>query len=181
MKREQLEHIVRAAADVTKDEPLVVGSQSILGSFAENELPPEAVRSIEADLAFFDDPDGAKADQIDGAIGEGSHFHETFGVYAQGVSTTTAVAPEGWRERLVALPSGVGWCLDRHDIVLSKMVRGEPRDHAYAASMLAAGLLDVTVLESRIELLPVGAHERARIRGWLSGQLARRRQSPRPA
>ncbi len=30
----------------------------------------EATMSIEADLAFFDDPADKKADQVDGAIGE---------------------------------------------------------------------------------------------------------------
>jgi hypothetical protein len=45
----------------------------------------------------------AKSDLIDGNIGEGSRFHETFGFYAQGVSLKTAVLPAGWRDRLVVL------------------------------------------------------------------------------
>ena len=57
---------------------------------------------MEADIAFFDDPADAKADQVDGAIGELSAFHETFGYYAQGVSVSTAVLPEGWRDRVIA-------------------------------------------------------------------------------
>ena len=57
---------------------------------------------MEADVAFFDDPADAKADQVDGAIGELSPFHETFGYYAQGVSVSTAVLPEGWQDRIVA-------------------------------------------------------------------------------
>jgi hypothetical protein len=59
-----------------------------LGSFADDDLPFEATSSMEADVAFFDDPADAKADQVDGAIGELSTFHETFGYYAQGVSVT---------------------------------------------------------------------------------------------
>ena len=76
---------------------LVIGSQSVLGSFADGDLPLEATSSMEADIAFFDDPADAKADQVDGAIGELSAFHETFGYYAQGVGVSTAVLPEGWR------------------------------------------------------------------------------------
>jgi hypothetical protein len=53
------------------------------------------------DVAFFEDPEDRKADQVDGAIGELSPFHETFGYYAQGVSVATAVLPDGWRDRLV--------------------------------------------------------------------------------
>ena len=87
MNREQLEHILRAASAIAGEpDVLVIGSQSVLGSFAEGELPQEATSSMEADIAFFDDPADTKADQVDGAIGELSMFHETFGYYAQGVS-----------------------------------------------------------------------------------------------
>jgi hypothetical protein len=41
------------------------------------------------------DAGGQMADLIDGAIGEASMFHDTFGYYAQGVVETTAVLPEG--------------------------------------------------------------------------------------
>ena len=56
---------------------------------------------MEVDLAYFDDPDDAKADAVDGAIGELSPFHQTFGFYAQGVSVHTAVLPSGWPDRVV--------------------------------------------------------------------------------
>jgi hypothetical protein len=59
-----------------------------------------AQRSIEVDIVPFDDPDGLKADLIEGSIGEASMFHATFGYYAQGVSETTAILPGGWRDRL---------------------------------------------------------------------------------
>ena len=87
MNRAQLEHVLRAAATIVDDpDILVIGSQAVLASFAEEELPPEATTSIEADLAFIVDADGAKADRVDGAIGELSRFHESFGYYAQGVA-----------------------------------------------------------------------------------------------
>jgi hypothetical protein len=76
MTREQLEHILRAASQIAAErDVLVIGSQSLLGTFAEDSLPHEATTSIEADVAFFDDPDDAKADLVDGAIGELSGFH----------------------------------------------------------------------------------------------------------
>ena len=106
MNRAQLEHLLRAAATIVNDpDLLVVGSQSILGSYPEEELPIEATTSIEADLAFFVDPDGSKADRVDGAIGELSRFHETYGYYAQGVSVSTAVLPDGWESRTVEFGS----------------------------------------------------------------------------
>ena len=94
MKREQLEHLLRAASSIVGDRDiLVVGSQAVLGSIPDERLPSEATTSIEADLAFLDDPVDEKADQVDGAIGELSQFHETHGYYAQGVSVVTAILP----------------------------------------------------------------------------------------
>jgi hypothetical protein len=77
---------------------LVIGSQSILGSYPEDVLPPEATGSMEVDTAFFGDTDGAKADVVDVNLGEFSEFHDEFGYYPQGVSVTTGVFPEGWPE-----------------------------------------------------------------------------------
>src|SRR5699024_12243137 len=52
VKRLELAHILRAACDIAGDrEILVLGSQSILGTFAEDDLPPAATASIEADIA----------------------------------------------------------------------------------------------------------------------------------
>jgi hypothetical protein len=69
MKRDELAHILRAASRIVGEQDIVViGSQSILGSFTEDQLPEAAVASIEADLAFLDDPDNRKSDDVDGAI-----------------------------------------------------------------------------------------------------------------
>lgn len=51
-----------------------------------NELPDEAMASMEVDLAYFDDPAEDKSDAVDGAIGELSPVHEMNAVHAQGVS-----------------------------------------------------------------------------------------------
>ncbi len=63
MNREQLAHVLRAASSIVTDRRiLVIGSQSILATYDEEELPVEATASIEVDLAFFDDDDEARAD-----------------------------------------------------------------------------------------------------------------------
>jgi hypothetical protein len=57
VRRAQLEHVLRAACTVAKaDAALVIGSQAILGSFGDEVLPEAAVRSIEVDVTFLDDP-----------------------------------------------------------------------------------------------------------------------------
>ncbi len=62
MKRAQLEHILRAASRVVDERDfLVVGSAAALGTFDDDQLPPEASRSDEADIAPYNDPDGTKS------------------------------------------------------------------------------------------------------------------------
>ena len=97
MKRHQLEHQLRAAGSVSGlDRVIVIGWQSILG--ARPDAPDALCMSMEADLILPDAPE--KSGLIDGTIGEGSMFHDTYGYYAQGVDFTTALLPDGWQERL---------------------------------------------------------------------------------
>lgn len=173
MKREELEHIVRAACDVTGErELLVIGSQAILGSFSEKQLPAAATVSAEADIAAFNDPDDALAFQISGALGEHTQFHSQFGVYAEGVSVHTATPPDGWRKRLVRLRSakGDGLCLEPHDLVLAKLARGASQDYRFANALVDAGLLNLDILEQRLQALPVRAVRRDGIGLWLWGK-----------
>lgn len=102
MNRQQLARLLRAACDVTKDpEVLVMGSQAVLGTWDEDELPPEATASMEVDIAFLDDgPDRKKADMVDGAIGELPQMHAAEGIYAEGISVSTSILPDGWQTRL---------------------------------------------------------------------------------
>ena len=174
MRRDELEHIVLASADlVGEPEVMVVGSQAILGTFAERELPDAAVASIEADIAFFDDPEREKADLVTGAIGELSLFHSTFGIYAEGVAIETIVLPVGWRERLVILKSpntasAKGLCLERHDVAASKLVAYREKDQAYVRALLESGQLDADTLRDRIATLPIAEQQRARLRAFLA-------------
>ncbi|WP_432831416.1 DUF6036 family nucleotidyltransferase [Dactylosporangium sp. CA-092794] len=174
MKREQLEHVLRAASHVAGDpEILVIGSQAILGGIPEHRLPPAATASMEVDVAFFDDPDDFKADQVDGAIGELSPFHDEFGYYAQGVSVSTATLPAGWRDRLVLVDTagtrpGRGYLLEPHDCVVSKLVAGREKDLAFAAALLEAGLIDPAVIAERIGTLNVAPALLQRLRSWIA-------------
>ena len=169
MDRAQLEHVIRAAA-VLADDPdvVVVGSTALLG--AAPDAPPALLTSIEADVFPRAHPD--RADVIDGAIGEGSLFQSTFGYYAHGVGPETAKAPEGWECRLVLVEGpgtggARGWCLEPHDLVLSKLVAGREKDLAFARGATAAGLVTVAELAARVDGLPVGAERRATVRQWL--------------
>lgn len=180
MKREHLAHILRAAASVAHDDQIiVVGSQAILGTYDEDELPEPAHASIEADIFFNNDADLIKTDTVDGVLGEDSPFHEMYGYYAQGVDVTTATLPGGWRERLVsfspaAANGATGLCLEPHDLVLSKLVAGRMKDYEFVTALLDAGLVQPDVLHHRARLLPVGPLRIRRILEWLDGYTPRR-------
>jgi len=152
MNRAQLEHLVRAAGTIAEDtEIVVVGSQSILGQFPA--AAPELCVSMEADVYPRNRPE--RADLIDGSIGEGSPFHHTFGYYAQGVGPGTAVLPRGWETRLIpirsaALPGITGWCLEVHDLLISKLVAGREKDLDFARVALATGLGSSATLRERL-------------------------------
>ncbi|MFN0250736.1 MAG: DUF6036 family nucleotidyltransferase [Kofleriaceae bacterium] len=166
MNRSQLEHVIRASAAISgDDEIIVVGSQSILGKFPS--APPELCKSTEADVYPKNKPE--MADLIDGSIGELSPFHDTFGYYAQGVGPETAIVPAGWESRLIAVTNAntrgaVGWCLEPHDLVLSKYVANREKDREFAIAALRHSLVDPDELLRRVEDLPVGEVQRARIR-----------------
>ncbi len=161
MNREQLAHVLRAASQIAEvSDVVVIGSQAILGSYDESQLPDEAIGSIEVDVTFFDDPEAAKSDKVDGAIGELSSFHEMYQYYAQGVSISTATLPKSWENRLVPFenPStepGRGLCLERHDLVVSKLVASRAKDFEFAGALLRDELVDPDTLVERIRLLPI--------------------------
>lgn len=173
MRQRDLEHVLRAVCEISGNhQPLVLGSQSILCIYAEDNLPPEAFSSIEVDIAFLDDEDDRLTDRIDEAIGELSEFHETFGYYAHGVSVSTAVLPSGWRERLVVFETretdpGRGLCLEPHDLVVSKLVAFRDKDREFAAALLRAGLVSPEILSERMALLEVQPAIERRLRDWL--------------
>jgi hypothetical protein len=70
MRRDQLEHAIRTACQIIEQPAVVViGSQAILGTFTEDQLPHEATMSVEIDiLPIVDDNNEAArlADLIEG-------------------------------------------------------------------------------------------------------------------
>lgn len=171
MRREQLEHLIRAAAAISGErEIVIVGAAAILGAVPH--APEELRQTLEADLFPRHRPE--LADVIDGAIGELSPFHEHFGVYAHGVGPETAVLPAGWEGRLVKVQSAatdnnVGWCLEPADLAVSKLVAGREKDDAFVRALLRHQLVEPAVVRGRIDMLPVPEELRRELRARLDG------------
>jgi hypothetical protein len=166
MQRHQLEHLIRAAGAITgADEIVVIGSQAILG--ARPDAHVSLLRSVEADMFTFRDP--RDADLIDGSIGEGSPFHDTFGYYAQGVWQDTAILPDGWIGRLVRVQNEntrqvAALCLEPHDLAVSKLVAGREKDFEYVLSMVRHGIIDSGRIPPLLDALPVEAGQVNQVR-----------------
>jgi hypothetical protein len=108
---------------------------------------------MEADVFPKDTP--ARSIVIDGAIGELSTFHETFGYYAHGVDETTAILPDGWQERLVKVENpnrmgATGWCLDAHDLAVSKLAAAREKDIEFVRAMLRRNLVSSDLIRQRL-------------------------------
>jgi hypothetical protein len=162
MQRSQLEHVIRAAAAITgARELIIIGSQAVLGQYPQ--APAELVASMEADVFTLRDP--ADADLIDGTIGEGSPFHQTFGYYAHGVARETAILPEAWRERLLPVRNentgeGIGLCLEVHDLAVSKLAAGREKDLEFLSLLLRHRFVRPETLYERLTVTPLDAARR---------------------
>ena len=169
MTREEFEHVIKAAADIVKDEIVVIGSQAVLAQYPN--APASLLRSLEVDVFPRSEPQ--RADEIDGAIGEGSRFYETYGYYAHGVGPETAVAPAGWEGRLVRLElpairpregTVIAWCLEVNDLVLAKLAAGREHDLEFAADALRERLVDPDQLRLGVDLIPESHREPTKTR-----------------
>ena len=174
MNRTQLEHIIRAASQISHDtEIVVVGSQAIHA--LDKRLPPIAFLSQEADVYPLNHPE--RADDIDGAIGELSVFHQTHGYYAQGVSPQTAILPVGWEERVVRLSNAntggaTGLCINVHDLVLSKYAAGREKDLAFNSALVRAGCVAKRKLVSLLGTMALDDQIKAIIRDRFTADFA---------
>ena len=190
MRRDQLEHAIRAACQIINhDEIIVVGSQAILGSFDEDDLPEAATMSLEIDVlpvAADNDETARLADVIEGVAGEFSPFEELHGFSIDGVDLTTSILPAGWRERLIRVQNPntaapgttrefTGWCLDKEDLCVAKLCAHREKDRNFVAALLDAGLVDADVIADRIPTVEPEQQDQAALAlAWIDCWRARR-------
>ena len=175
MTRTQLEHLIRACGEISAErELIIIGSQSVLGAIPHP--PPSMTMSMEADV--YTPHDLKKADEIDGAIGEGSTFHDTYGYYAQGVGPETAVLPFSWRTRLHPIENlntrGTrALCLDPHDLALAKYVAGRDKDLEFNREMVTHGFIRQATLEDLVDEMAINAELKSLVRARIARDFGR--------
>jgi len=165
MQRSELEHVIRASGEIADDDEfIIIGSQAILGQFPD--APAKLLMSMETDIYPKNSPE--LADKIDGAIGEGSHFHATHGYYAQGVGPETATLPKGWQNRLLPVKNentnGItGLCLEAHDLAISKLVENRAKDTAFVSTLVYHQMISHGTMLRRLSETDLTDPERSRI------------------
>jgi hypothetical protein len=165
MKKQQLDHVLRAAGRITGEKQFVIiGSQSLHGKYPD--LADEIVRSAEVELISKRDP--KRAEWLN-AIGQDSPFHMQFGYYADPVDESTATLPKGWKGRLVNLPPGdtdgvTGLCLEPHDLAIAKYVAGRDKDRIFTRALTERRIVSRTRLLAFLEQTKVNNEIRERIR-----------------
>lgn len=172
MTREELEHAIRAACDLTNESEMIVfGSQAILGQFPD--APDELRQSTEADMM----PKYAveKALLIDAILGEDSDFHRTHGFYVHGVSIEAAILPDGWEARAVRVQNentrnNIGWCIEAHDLAASKLAAYRDKDREFVRDLLQRELIHAAKLRLRLGQLAESLSDptrKSRLMTWL--------------
>src|ERR1700730_12816435 len=169
MKKQQVDHVLRAAGRITGEKQfIIIGSQSLHGKHPD--LADDIVRSAEVDLIAK--RDASRTEWLN-VIGQDSEFHEQFGYYADPVDETTATLPKGWKGRLVNLPAGDtegvrGLCWDPHDLAIAKYVARREKDLIFTRELAQRGIVSQERLLSLLDLTPVGEDTRDRIRTYIT-------------
>lgn len=168
MQRDEVLHVCRAVAShLGVVRLLALGSQAIHVLLEPEDVPEQVVGSVELDLVVLDalPGQGDLAQQISGAIGEGSDFHVTHGYYPDGMTLDEAVLPAGWEGRLrslnvhrLSLPEAPAtlYAPELADLCASKLAANRSKDRAFTKVVVAEGLVDANEVLERCKLLPAG-------------------------
>ncbi|TVQ10946.1 MAG: hypothetical protein EA364_11420 [Balneolaceae bacterium] len=168
MNREQLEHAIRAACDVSEDNELIIfGSQAILGQFPQPH--EELIKSIEVDVSPKNKREAV--DKIDGALGENSQFHKTHGFYVHGVPIESAILPKSWLERTIKVHdymdnNKTGYCIEAHDLAASKLMVFREKDTGFVRRLLIEGMINVDILIERLMATVADREKKERALLW---------------
>jgi hypothetical protein len=177
MKKQQVDHVLRAAGRITGEKQfIIIGSQSLHGKHPD--LADDIVRSAEVDLLAK--RDASRTEWLN-VIGQDSKFHEQFGYYADPCDEHTATLPKGWKGRLVNLPDGDtegvrGLCLDPHDLAIAKYVAHREKDLIFTRELANRGIVSQERLLALLGQTAVTDEMRERIRGRIARDFSGQRE-----
>ena len=173
MKKRQLDHVLRAAGQITGEKKFIIfGSQALHGKHPD--VADTIIKSAEVDLFAPDQPD--RTEWLV-AIGVYSRFHEEFGYYADPVSEDTATLPKGWKGRLVKLTPGdtggvLGLCLEPHDLAIAKYSASREKDLIFTRELARRGVTSKEQLLTLLGQTKLGDELRAKILARIAADFA---------
>jgi hypothetical protein len=159
MNRNELERALRSAGEVARDRDFFIfGSQAILGLVPRP--PKKCLVSMELDI--YPRHNYQAAPLIVKELGNRSLFSRKYGYFLDCVSPELATLPEGWTDRLVPFRTkntgGVtDWCLEIHDLIISKLAAGRPKDLEYIAALPTRKFASPLIVEDRIDSVGTNA------------------------
>lgn len=153
MYRSQLQHVIfEVGRRFDLFDFYIVGSAAILAVLPN---PPEGALTATRDVDVIPPHDDESlGDRISFVLGEASEFDLEHGYYAQAVtSSTPTYAPAARKTRVVPIrvEKYTGWCMEVHDLVLSKLGAGREKDFDFARSAAALDLLQHDELLRRLQ------------------------------
>jgi hypothetical protein len=115
--------------------------------------PAEVLLSRECDIYPKNRPQIANL--LHQKLGPASRFARQEGYFADVVTPELATLPAGWESRVKPLKFGpvTAWCLEVHDLVVSKLAAARLKDLEFAAAMLELGFAKQRTLFQRIARL----------------------------
>jgi hypothetical protein len=178
MTRVEFETLLQRAGEIAKDRHFfLIGSQALRG--VSSAIPRDFPKTFEADLYPRNHPQAWTI--LRTKLGRGSHFYKKNGYYLDCTDPALATLPEGWMERLIPFRTprtrGVtAWCLEPHDLFVSKLVAWREKDQLYLAAMLGHKLAKPAIISTRIHELPVSDSERQELDERLQILIAQKRR-----
>lgn len=165
MRLDRVEHILRAAAEITGHRTFVlVGSAAIV--VGRKNVPATMVITPEIDIYALgaEDPE-AVSDLIESNIGRDSAFHKTHGYFGDSVSPQTATMPLDWEARTTeyegsGCPGVIVIVPDVNDIALTKLVAWREKDRGWLTEGARYSLLSLQTMADRLHLMPEADHDR---------------------
>jgi hypothetical protein len=152
VKKRELEQTLRAAARIAGDQEFfLIGSQAV-HAFCRRP-PAEVLLSQECDIYPKHRPE--MAGLIESKLGRRSKFARANGFYADVVTPEIATLPNRWEHRLKPFVAGraTAFCLEVHDLIVSKLAAGRLKDLEFIGALLRKKLGDPRIVRKRIRQL----------------------------
>jgi len=150
MTKRELERALRSIAKLAQDDEFfLIGSQAV---HAYCMRPPAEVRlSEECDLYPKNRPETANF--LNQELGRRSKFRRTQGFYIDVVTPELATLPDGWQDRLKPFRVGrvTAYCLEVHDLIVSKLAAGRFKDLEFVGALLKLRLANLKTVRKRIQ------------------------------